>query len=87
MRRRILPAACAVLFAAAWNSEALAHGWHHHHHHQPTIITPPQAPPPTYGFPGPTFRWGWFGVNYRPRMVHHTGYYNDFWQWGYRHGY
>ena len=56
--------------------------------YRPSVVTPPPAPaPPVYGFPGPSFRWGWFGVNYRPRMAHHKGYYNDFWEWGYRRGY
>ena len=40
-----------------------------------------------YGFPVSTYRWGWFGVQYRPRMVHHTGAHGDYTQTGFRWGY
>ena len=40
-----------------------------------------------YGFGVPTYNWGYFGAHYRPFSVSHTGYYNDFVQWGYRRGY
>ena len=40
-----------------------------------------------YGFGVPTYRWGYFGVRYRPGYVCHKGYHDDFTQWGYRSGY
>jgi hypothetical protein len=40
-----------------------------------------------YGFGVPTYSWGYFGAHYRPMSVSHTGYYNQFVQWGYRRGY
>ena len=43
--------------------------------------------PPVYGFSGPSYRWGWFGVQYRPRSVYHRGFYGHFYEYGYRRGY
>ena len=43
--------------------------------------------PYAYGFPVRTYRWGWFGTHYRPRMHSHWSYHGDFMQWGYRKGY
>ncbi len=40
-----------------------------------------------YGFGVPVYRWGYFGAHYRPVSIFHKGYYNDYSQWGYRHGY
>lgn len=40
-----------------------------------------------YGFGVPTYNWGYFGVHYRPSNHVHTGYYDDYYQWGYRRGY
>lgn len=40
-----------------------------------------------YGLGVPTFRWGYFGAYNRPLGVYHTGYYNQYVQWGYRQGY
>ncbi len=40
-----------------------------------------------YGFGVPTYNWGYFGVHYRPSNYVHTGYYEDYYQWGYRRGY
>jgi hypothetical protein len=55
----------------------------------PSVLDAPRGygPTPVYGFAGPSYRWGWFGVQYRPRMVHHTGVSGDYWQTGYRWGY
>jgi hypothetical protein len=50
----------------------------------PLATTPRYA----YGFPVPTYKWGWFGAkHYYPRTHAHRGYYGDYWQWSYRHGY
>lgn len=43
--------------------------------------------PPVYGFYGPSYRWGWFGVNYRPYKIYHRGFYGHFHEYGYRRGY
>ena len=48
---------------------------------------PQVAPWYGYGFGVPTYSWGWFGVKYRPAVTCHRGYYDDFYQWGYRRGY
>ncbi|MBN2022796.1 MAG: hypothetical protein JW809_08360 [Pirellulales bacterium] len=40
-----------------------------------------------YGFGVPTYSWGWFGATYRPATNCHTGFYGDYYQWGYRRGY
>jgi hypothetical protein len=40
-----------------------------------------------YGFGVPTYGWGYFGVSYRPAVICHHGYYDDYTQWGYRRGY
>ena len=48
---------------------------------------PQSAPWYGYGFGVPTYSWGWFGVKYRPAVTCHRGYYDDFYQWGYRQGY
>lgn len=40
-----------------------------------------------YGFGVPTYNWGYFGVRYREAKNAHTGYYGDYYQWGYRRGY
>jgi hypothetical protein len=41
-----------------------------------------------YGFPVPTFRWGWFGAaHYYPTVFWHEGYYGDCCRYGYRRGY
>lgn len=46
------------------------------------------APRYSYGFPLPTYKWGWFGAkHYYPRTHSHRGYYGDYLQWSYRHGY
>lgn len=50
----------------------------------------PLGPPryPGYGLGAPTYPWGYFGACCtRPTVVRHTGYYNEFVQWGYRWGY
>ena len=59
------------------------------HYRYPSVLDAPRGygPAPVYGFAGPSYRWGWFGVQYRPRMVHHTGANRDYWQTGYRWGY
>lgn len=59
------------------------------HHNYPSVLDAPRGygPVPTYGFAGPSYRWGWFGAQYRPRVVHYTGYTGDYWQTGYRWGY
>ena len=55
---------------------------------KPSVLDiPPQGPPPVYGFPGPSTRWGWFGVQYRERQVFHRGYYGNYMSSGYRQGY
>jgi hypothetical protein len=43
--------------------------------------------PTTYGFGVPSYRWGWFGAHYWPRMTYHCGFYGDRMQWSYRYGY
>jgi hypothetical protein len=48
---------------------------------------PQSAPWYGYGFGVPTYSWGWFGATYRPAVICHRGYYDDFYQWGYRQGY
>ena len=55
----------------------------------PSVLDAPRGygPTPVYGFAGPSYRWGWFGAQYRPRMVHHTGSQNDYSQTGFRWGY
>ena len=40
-----------------------------------------------YGFGVPTYQWGYFGARHRPAVITHHGYYGEFTQWGYRHGY
>jgi hypothetical protein len=40
-----------------------------------------------YGFGAPTYGWGYFGATYRPAVIGHHGYYDDYTQWGYRQGY
>ena len=40
-----------------------------------------------YGFGVPTYNWGYFGAQYRPICISHTGYCGDYSQWGYRRGY
>ena len=41
----------------------------------------------SYGFPVPSFKWGWFGAqHYYPRTTSHRGYNGDYWQWAYRRG-
>jgi hypothetical protein len=40
-----------------------------------------------YGFGVPTYGWGYFGSTYRPAVLCHHGYYDDFTQFGYREGY
>ena len=60
------------------------------------VASPTQGPAPTqgpgtpwygYGMGVPTYSYGWFGATYRPARVSHTGYYGDFYQWGYRRGF
>lgn len=42
----------------------------------------------SYGFPAPSYNWGWFGArHYYPRSTFHRGYNGDYWQWAYRRGY
>lgn len=58
----------------------------------PGISTPPptvlyRKPVQTFGFPGSTYRWGWFGANYYPRVVAHGNYYGRDMQFSYRRGY
>jgi hypothetical protein len=55
----------------------------------PSVLDAPRGygATPVYGFAGPSYRWGWFGVQYRPRMVNHTGSQSDYWQTGFRWGY
>jgi hypothetical protein len=58
-----------------------------HYHRQlpyaPLATTPRYA----YGFPVPTYKWGWFGAqHYYPRTTSHRGYNGDYWQWAYRRG-
>lgn len=59
------------------------------HHNYPSVLDAPRGygPVPVYGFAGPSYRWGWFGAQYRPRVVHYTGYTGDYWETGYRWGY
>lgn len=41
-----------------------------------------------YGFPVPSYRWGWFGAaRYYPRTLWHEGFYGDKCRWAYRSGY
>ena len=40
-----------------------------------------------YGFGVPTYSWGYFGAAYHPASIAHTGYYQDYTQWGWRQGY
>ncbi len=41
-----------------------------------------------YGFPVPSYRWGWFGAaRYYPRTMWHEGFYGDKCRWAYRNGY
>ena len=40
-----------------------------------------------YGFGVPSYQWGYFGARHRPAIGSHTGYHDDFSQWGYRRGY
>lgn len=60
------------------------------------VASPTQGPAPTqgpctpwygYGMGVPTYSYGWFGATYRPVKVSHTGYYGNFYQWGYRRGF
>jgi hypothetical protein len=62
---------------------------HYPQYKYPSVLDAPRGygPKQVYGFSGPAYRWGWFGAQYRPRMVHHTGYADDYWQTGYRWGY
>jgi hypothetical protein len=53
-----------------------------------TIVPPPGTPPPpVYGFPTPSYRFGWWNTNYWSRKTFHHGFYGDYWQWGYQPGY
>lgn|GEM_PF-4710355 len=49
---------------------------------RPSVLAPP-APgqPPVYGFAGPAYCYGWFGVPYRDRKIYHNGFYGDYRQW------
>jgi hypothetical protein len=84
----------AVVFAGAMSlgggwSVALAASPYSPHYRYPSVLDAPHGygPLPVYGFAGPSYRWGWFGVQYRPRVVHYTGSKSDYWQTGYRWGY
>jgi hypothetical protein len=57
------------------------------HHRQPPYAPLSKVPRYSYGFPVPTYNWGWFGAkHYYPRTISHRGYYGDYWQWSYRRG-
>jgi hypothetical protein len=88
-RRQILLTGFLLLAAAgpAWG--AFPSNPHYPHYNYPSVLEAPRGygPTPVYGFAGPSYRWGWFGAQYRPRTVHHTGYFGDYWQTGYRWGY
>ena len=59
-----------------------------HKRHVVTIVPPAGTPPPpVYGFPTPSYRWGWWNTNYWSRKTIHHGFYGDYWQWGYQPGY
>lgn len=94
---RLRPAAPFLLALAIALSLAGAgmHAWtglpspNSPHYRYPSVLDAPRGygPLPVYGFAGPSYRWGWFGVQYRPRSVHYTGANLDYWQTGYRWGY
>ncbi len=54
---------------------------------RPSVLDDAQCAPTVYGFRGNTYRWGYFGVNYWPYVVHHRGYYGGYYEWGTRRGY
>jgi hypothetical protein len=56
---------------------------------KPPVTVPAPAPArvPVYGFPTSSYRYGWFGANYWPRMSDHRGYYGDHFHFKYRCGY
>jgi hypothetical protein len=58
-----------------------------HHKPQRSVLDDANCPPTVYGFRGNTYRWGYFGVNYWPYVVHHRGYYGGYYEWGTRRGY
>lgn len=55
----------------------------------PRVLTiPPGASHgPGYGFGTSTYRWGWFGTEYRGHRWPHVDYYGRMQLWSYRHGY
>jgi hypothetical protein len=87
---RLLVLGCLLLAGGAGEAAA-AFPWSPHYpaHDSPSVLDGPRGygPTPVYGFAGPSYRWGWFGAQYRPRVVHYTGYTGDYWQTGYRWGY
>jgi len=80
-----------LLATGCWNVASAGFPWspYYPYYRYPSVLDAPRGygPTPVYGFAGPSYRWGWFGVQYRPRMVHHTGAHDDYWQTGYRWGY
>jgi hypothetical protein len=60
-----------------------------YHYHRPLPYAPlADVPRYSYGFPVPSYKWGWFGAqHYYPRTTSHRGYNGDYWQWAYRRGY
>lgn len=54
---------------------------------EPPLTVRFPKPTQSFGFPGSTYRWGWFGANYYPRVVGHAGYYGRDMQLSYRRGY
>jgi len=87
--RRVLLAAIAVLFAVAPARAEFPSIPMAPHYNYPSVLNAPRGygPTPVYGFAGPSYRWGWFGAQYRPRVVNHTGYFGEYTQMGYRWGY
>lgn len=77
-----------LIAAAIWLlASSLALAAHHSAQRKPSVLDVPAGPPPVYGFPGPSTRWGWFGVQYRDRQVFHRGFYGNTMSTGYRQGY
>lgn len=82
---RIRPIAAAMLLAIGISQTALAGN--------PCRVTEPPLmsrypkPAKSFGFPGDTYRWGWFGTKYYPHVAGHAGYYGRDMQWSVRRGY
>ncbi len=80
----------AVLCGAATVVQA-GFPWYPHYPHEnyPSVLDARHGygPAPVYGFAGPSYRWGWFGAQYRPRMASFQGYRGAYQQTGFRWGY